>query len=410
MKKILSTATAALTVVLFAAGITLLNSCRNTNNESPFVFNTFNSADSIKPIVIITDFGADVDDAEAIAWLAKRSDISIKGIVVTGGVPEIKAKSIAMYLNALGVAAPVGFSIKTTLAENVKYMASHSVGGECYELSLAHMLTADSTNYALWESMRRVVSYADPTAILDSALTKYPDRVELLVLGPLTEFAKYIKRCDSISAAKGESSAIYNSIKEIIIQGNALTTENHNQGTSGENTTYTLSPDYSSYNLRTDSASTEAAFKLQDRISFAFIGKGAAYSAPISPKQGSILEQYGFDIPGKKFSSSKDSLVLKFIAKNRELGLKSFLSRDKETFYKVFNINSSTPLKEALENIKVYNYPYDLLAAIYVSNPEVFVPKVIKGDNQKHRVINSKDELKGDAGNFWNYIVRKKKN
>lgn len=398
MKKFIFISTAAFTVVLFAAVITLLSSCKNSNNGSPFIFNTFNSADSIKPVVIITDFGADVDDAEAIAWLAKRTDISIKGIIVTGGIPEIKAKSIAMFLNALGVAAPVGFSIKTTLAENVKYMASHSVSGECYELSLAHMLTAERTNYALWESMRRVVSYADPAAILDSVLNKYPDRVELLVLGPLTEFAKYADRCDSISAAKREPSAIYDSIKEIIIQGSALTKEK-----------CALSPDYSSYNLRADSASAERVFKLQDKIPFTFIGKGAAYAAPVSPKQGSILEQYGFDIPGKSFSSGKDSLILKFIAKNRELGLKSFLSRDKETFYKVFNISSSTPYKEALEHVKVYNYPYDLLAAIYVSNPEVFVPKIIKGTAHEHRVINSKDELKGDAGNFWNFIIRKKK-
>ena len=355
-------------------------SCGNNSKNSPF---KFDPKAPVKQVVVVTDFGRDVDDAQALAWLADCKNINIAGIITTGDIPAPRAISARLFLNLFGVNAPIAYPDSISLAKQAEYLKRTEIDGRGYELTLERYLINLSQSAIIINSKHFTKRIQSPSALLDSVCKKYPGEVTLLVLAP----AQYIF-IDSTN---------YN-LKEIVVQGLISKLQ------TGESIDDILVPDYSSYNFRSDSAAAKALLSLQDKVPFTFIGKGAAYASPITPRLGKKLEKKGFKYPVAKLSKDNLSAVTNYIRQDRELGLRSFLARDKETFYKIFNISNSISIGKAIDKMKVYNYPYDLLAAIYVSNPEVFKPTEIKLAKQTHRIVNSEQEIKDKK--FLRYIIK----
>jgi inosine-uridine nucleoside N-ribohydrolase len=362
-----------------AAMIISIAACVNNSKNSPFKFDL---KAPVKQVVVITDFGRDVDDAQALAWLAGCKNINIAGIIATGDIPAPRAVSAKLFLNLFGVSVPIAYPDSSNLAKQAEYLKQTALDGRAYELTLEHNLSQLAQS-AIVVNSPYFMKIQTPSAMLDSICKKYPGEVTLLVLAPAQKLFK--------------DSTNYN-LKEIVVQGLISKMQ------TGESINDLLVPDYGSYNFRADSSAAEALLSLQNRTSFAFIGKGAAYSSPITPRLGRKLEKRGFAYPDKKLGEENLKAITNFIKQDREMGLRSFLARDKQTFYKIFNIKASVPIGKAIEKMKIYNYPYDLIAAIYVSNPEVFNPTEIKLAKQTHRVINSEKEFKDKK--FLKYIIR----
>jgi hypothetical protein len=92
-KKTYSTIISTLLVMFFCAFLLLNN---NRKNEAEIV-----------PLLIITDFGIDVDDAEAINWIASSKTINPVAIIHTGD-PDSKRKSgLREFLSISGIKSEV---------------------------------------------------------------------------------------------------------------------------------------------------------------------------------------------------------------------------------------------------------------------------------------------------------------
>ena len=364
---------------LFSA-IFIFIECGNNTKNSPF---KFDASAPVKQVVVVTDFGRDVDDAEALAWLAGCKNVSIAGVIVTSKIPAQASVSANLFLNLFGVSAPLAYDDSIGLDKQSEYLRNTMIDGKAYELTLEKNLIDLPQSVLITSSKDFAKKPQTPSALLDSVCKKYPGEVTLLVLAPATQVIK--------------DSAKYN-LKEIVVQGLI----SKQQAGSFENDI--LVPDFGSYNFRADSVAAISLLGMQNEVPFTFIGKGAAYDSPITQKLGRKLEKRGFSYPFKKQGKGNLSAAMKFIKNDRDLGLRSFLARDKQSFYKVFNIKTSTPIGKAIDKMPVYNYPYDLLAAIYVSNPEVFNPTEVKLAKQTHKVINSAQEFKDKK--FLKYIIK----
>lgn len=379
--------------------VLILAGCGTNLKNSPFKFDENAPA---KPVVIVTDFGRDVDDAEAIAWLAGCKNINIAGVIVAGNLQVIKARSITAFLNLCGIKAPVAFLKEPSFTEEALYMSKHSASGEAYELTLEHKLAALPQNEDVWQRVEMLRKFNNPTKMLDSICNKYPGEVELLVLAQPTEIATYINGSDSSAIGRDKNGAMLDSVrckfKEVVIQG--LMRKEQTDGAAG----CKIVPDYSSANLGADSLASQVLFSLQEKVPFVFVGKNAAYASPITKKLGKTFVKNGFAYPEKKLDVKNLKAVMDYISTDRNLGLQCLLYRERETFYRIFQIRKSVPFQKAMKKVNLFNYPYDLLAAIYVSNPEVYKPEEVKGKNQIHKVINSEKEFKDK--NFLKYIIR----
>jgi|GEM_PF-2373820 len=362
------------------AMIISIASCGNNSKNSPF---KFDSKAPVKQVVVVTDFGRDVDDAQALAWLAGCKNINIAGIITTGDIPAKRAISARLFLNLFGVNTPITYPDSISLKKQAEYLKRTEIDGMAYELTLERKLADLSQSAIIINSKYFTKRSQSPSALLDSVCKKYPGKVTLLVLAPTQDI--FI------------DSTTYN-LEEIVVQG--LTSKLQ----TGDSIDDILVPDYGSYNFRSDSTTAKALLSLQDKVPFTFIGKVAAYASPITLRLGKKLEKRGFKYPFTKLGKDNLSAVTNYIRQDRELGLRSFLARDKKTFYKIFNISNSIPVGKAIDKMKVYNYPYDLLAAIYVSNPEVFKPTEIKLAKQTHKVVNSEQEIKDKR--FLRYIIK----
>jgi len=64
----------------------ILSGCRQGSKEDKI------------PVLIFTDFGRDVDDAEAFAYLAMNPNIELAGVVCNSYIPENRAHSLSLFL------------------------------------------------------------------------------------------------------------------------------------------------------------------------------------------------------------------------------------------------------------------------------------------------------------------------
>lgn len=272
-----------------------------------------------KLILVYTDFGRDVDDALAISCLAKYQNNQQSILVCSGNNPSIRTNSLKLFCKLL--------NYMCTIIQGKKLISEKD--SIPYEVSLYK--TLDSLNNISTESnisAKSKVSTGDNSAksSIIKILSQEKRKIIVLILGPATEFANHLDRIPKI---KDHIEAIY-------IQGQANIINQTN-----------LSPSTESYNLRLDMEAANKIFELQSKIPFILIGKYAAYEAKIDKED---------------LYSIKNSPAAQYTLKAAQLGLENFAKKEPELFLKIFGTMSPSTISN----------PYDALAVLSMSNPELF--------------------------------------
>lgn len=119
-----------------------------------------------------------------------------------------------------------------------------------------------------------------------------------------------------------------------------------------------LLADNNSYNTRLDMESTQRLYDLSDRVRFTFIGKHAAYQKRL--KKEDLL------------NLTPSQTVNQLIWEEAKAGVERFAEADSSIYFRIFDINSSLTVKQALERQVYYSNPYDLLTIMAIDNPDYF--------------------------------------
>lgn len=309
------------------------------------------------PLLIITDFGRDVDDAQAFAYLAGEitglriealipdalqreegqttaTPLRIAGVICTGYVPTLRAKTLELFLNLYDLSVPIALQEPEKTAEQIKtYFSTHCVNGKPYELTLLERLGNYPPNQALWQQMQDsayVQKYKSPDHLIDSLLKAHPGQLRLVVLAQATQVSGYLQK---------HPDAPFHSV---YVQGQAK--ERDPEGM--------LLPDFSAYNLREDTLAAYQLFRLYPRLPFVLVSKYDTYPHAFSKTKTEAIGQAGY--------------AGDYLKNGAYLGLQSFLERDSAAFYKVFSLSPSIRQTAALDSLKVANNPYDLLTVMKI--------------------------------------------
>lgn len=328
---------------------------------SPHAKSRQQTIDHSIPLLIITDFGTDVDDAQAFAYLAKNKtqhngkNLTIAGIVSTGYIPQTRAKSIELFLNLYGITAPIAIGEpEKTEQELAAYSALHSLNGTPYEKTLLEKLGSYPPNAQMWKKMQHSTycsKYTSPGKLIDSLLKLYPNSLRVVILAQPTQFSNYLTDIEK----KGRPTPQFHSI---YIQGQCDTSTLH--------TTGRIQPNFAAFNLREDSIATYKLFELQTTTPFIFLSKHATYPLAFTKEETNLTGRAGY--PGDYLKTAAYT------------GLQSFLTRDPETFFKIFKATS-------LDSLKIVNNPYDLLTVIAINKPQLFAADTIYVGGIPHLLI-----------------------
>jgi inosine-uridine nucleoside N-ribohydrolase len=318
--------------VLSALTILCISSCSNNKNKYP--------------LLIISDFGTDVDDAQAIAYLcasSNKKNANIAGIITTGDIPGIRAQSLEYFLSSMGKNIPIiigsafnmqryPISEKDSAIIANDYLKGHLLNGIPYELSLLDYLKENCKNHT---KMIKAISAED---FIDKQINRYKGELKIVILAQATDFAKYV--------AMHQQNAKF--IKTIVMQGQVRTTPTG------------MEPDFEAYNLRKDTLAAKVVIGLQKQVPMIFVGKYAAYSA--------------------RFSKNEAASMGGYITKATFMGIESFAQRDPISFQKLFKCNN-------IESLTSGNSPYDLITAMCITDKNLFTPIIYYNGAKEHKLI-----------------------
>lgn len=289
------------------------------------------------PLLVFTDFGRDVDDAEAFTYIAKNDSFNLAGVVCCGYIPECRAKSLNLFLHSLGTEVPiaVGAALPLEVTDSTlitKYLADHSLDGKPYEYTLFENLAETIDTY-------RPLTNMDADYLVDSLLNCYKGRLRVVVLSQATDVARFFNQYpDRVS-----------DVHSMYIQGQAVV----------DSISEKLSPDEAAYNLKEDLKAARILFSFQDSIPLIFLGKYAAYPMAYSTEEFRRMSQ-------------NNGKAGEYLYQAAVKGLECFAQRDSSTFYRVFNLAPSVPLSKAVKESGKLSNPYDLLTVIAIDKPELF--------------------------------------
>lgn len=376
----------------FVLFVTMFLSCSSAKN---------NHMASEIPLLIITDFGRDVDDAQAFAYLAQNeANFKIAGVIATGYIPQVRAKSLELFLNLYGISIPVAIKEpEKTPQEITDYFTSHSINGVPYEITLLERLGSYPPNATLWQKMQDSsysAKYLSPNRLIDSLLQIYPGELRVVVLAQATQLANYMiekGQNQTIDGTKGtdlpSNAGTHPTFHSVYIQGQC--------DTLGKTISGLFKPDFAAYNLREDSVAAYKIFELQNTTPFIFLSKYATYPLAFTKDETAEIGEAGY--------------AGDYLKNGAYMGLQSFLERDSATFYKVFKIAQNIPARStspngknypALDSLKVVNNPYDLLTVMAIDKPELFVADTIYVQNIPHLLIDKHTpETPKKAFWFW---------
>ena len=294
------------------------------------------------PVLVVTDFGRDVDDAEALAYLSVQNDIKVAGVVCSGYIPQLRAKSLYIYYNLLsGNVPPIASGSTLPLSKKdtalvSHYLASNSLDSIPYENTLYEYLDSIS------KGKYRANKFYSVDTMIDSLLKKYPHKLCIVILSPATDVAKYFKN-------HPESVDL---VKKFYVQGQA-NTKKQKDGSS------VFIPNFESYNLSEDTVAANILYKFQDRVPFVIVGKYAGYQ---------------FALSGEEFSTfaSHYGKAGKYMRKAAEIGIESFARRDFQTFREIYNIPGTVSVDDAVNHLTVVSNPYDLVTVMSIKMLDYF--------------------------------------
>ena len=270
-----------------------------------------------KPVLIYTDDGRDVDDIEAIAYLAGCPNIEIVGLVTTHMIPDRRALIARAVLNNLGkFNVPIGVGSVFPMDKEdellTAYLRQHTIQGRTYE----------------GEGL--IECFADGATLINETIEQYGQDLQIAVLAPLTDLALTARRYPDN----------FRRIGGLYIQGQATVSNG------------LLVPDAAAYNISEDKEAAVRVFEFQDDIRMTLVGKYAAYQVSFTRGDFDLFEATG-------------NPVGFYLKKHAENGLACFAERDPETFERVFGVSA-----DQLHALNELSKPYDALVAKAIARPE----------------------------------------
>ena len=319
----------------------------------------------IRPILLITDIGRDIDDTLALILLntfRKQNKIKIVGIVTTGVNGKTRGRVVRRWLNHFEL--PTG---ERKLLRNIPIAAcgtnlEHSECSECSECYVPD--DAPLLKNAL-------LSKLSPAQLILEATQSNMGKLEIFAIGPLTPLSDALHM-------KGGLDILKSGIKILHIQGQ-LKMDTGNQSL--------ILPDLQSYNLSKDPKASHHVFTLlQESVPFRMLGKYAAYQIDLNKTNFTEWNN------NNNNNNSADNNIKNELLKEVKHVLNAFRTSDAEKFYELYPV----PMKHRtdtdwFENMTTLSHPYDPLCILAAFHPKLFRSKQIKGTH--HRTIgNTKEE------------------
>lgn len=292
----------------------------------------------IPKVIVLTDVGRDVDDVQALNCLEaaeQRGLLEVVGIVATHMLPDVRSRIARLIAQKFGRKIPVGSGSTFPLGREYEqhllkqYLEEHKIGNHSYE-----GLGLDGFNYGF-------AMFRKSEEVILNAIIENPGEVYIFVLAPFTDLAKAIL-CNISVFEKGGIQGIY-------VQGNA-SVESFSK----------LTPDEVAYNVKEDVWAAEIVMsKLEGIIPFTFLGKWAAYEAPLT------------EADFQKFADTGHP-VGKYLLETAKNGLRCFAERMPELFSKLYAQGRPVDKNNSLANVTHLSNPYDPSTILALIRPELF--------------------------------------
>jgi inosine-uridine nucleoside N-ribohydrolase len=268
------------------------------------------------PVLVYTDDGRDVDDIEALAYLAGAEETEIVGVVTTHMIPDRRAFIARAVLNGLGSPdTPIGVGSVFPLGKEDellgRYLREHTIENRTYE--------GDGL----------IECFPDAIDLIHQTIDTHGPDLRIAALAPLTDLAKAAER----------DRENFTRIGGLFIQGQAIVEDGR------------LQPDPAAYNLKEDMEAATRIFALQDDIPLTLVGKWAAYKIP--------LLRSDFE----RFAGTSNP-VGAYLKTHAEKGIACFAERAPEIFERVFKVSP-----DRLEDLQELSKPYDALVAVSIARP-----------------------------------------
>lgn len=268
-------------------------------------------------VLVYTDDGRDVDDIEALVYLAGCPEVQIEAVVTTHMIPDRRAMIARSVLDNLGVYnIPVGVGSIYPLGKEdeslVSYLRQHTVHGRTYEGS------------------GLIECFPNGVELIGESIDRLGDRLKIAVCAPMTDLAK----------AAVHDPSTFKRLGGLFIQGQAVI-ENGS-----------LSPDPEAYNLKEDLEAAEIVFRFQNDVPFTFVGKHAAYELP--------LHRADFT----SFAATGNPVGV-YMLEHAIKGIECFAERAPEVFSRVFGLQP-----DQLDILDELSKPYDALVAKAIARPD----------------------------------------
>jgi purine nucleosidase len=140
------------------------------------------------PILVDTDIGTDIDDAFALALVLKSPELNLLGVTTVSGDTQARARLAAKLLSTSG-----------------RHHVPVAAGEPGKPLPIAQ--TRWASNFASRQLLRGTA-----VQLLDRFFSRYPRRITLVAIGPLTNIAALLKQ-DTTTARK---------IRRIVMMGGSI--------------------------------------------------------------------------------------------------------------------------------------------------------------------------------------------
>lgn len=290
------------------------------------------------PILVYSDDGRDVDDIEAMTYLAGEQSTEIVAGVTTHMIPDRRALIMREVCKYLGLPnRPIGVGSIFPLGKEdellVSYLRQHTIQGKSYE----------------GEGL--IECFPPATEVIHQTIDRYGSDLAIMALAPLTDLAQ-AARYDRENFCR---------IGGLFIQGQAIIEDGR------------LAPDPAAYNLKEDMEAATEIFALQDDVPLTLVSKHLAYTVPLLRSDFVQFEATG-------------NPVGKYLKIHAEKGIESFADRDPETFERVFKLPA-----DRLDELEDISKPYDALVGVALAHPEMLEATQVG----RHTLIGMSPELPG---------------
>lgn len=155
--------------------LVLMSILRHTFGAAGSIYSLHQLSDEQLPVIIDTDIGSDIDDSFAVVYAAQSSNLDIKLIVTCTDNTTVRAQITAKLLTIIGRDRdiPIGIGLQNTN-------------------KTAHTLFDWASDYDL--SSYKGGVFEDGIAEMGKIITNSPTVVNIIAIGPMTNFPQLLKR------------------------------------------------------------------------------------------------------------------------------------------------------------------------------------------------------------------------